>query len=188
MSSGKTLKWLKNKSLKDYKTIDLKTPYVPETNFYSAHDHKPVMDISGWATRHIEEARRRSSHEIAEALWRVAEKHPGGHPWQAGQYFEVQYSSTAEDHTVLSPRCIIGALILELPNGKAIARDIVRYGKNRAGIGGILPLRPAAMRDPDIRMALTQAQRLNDQGMSWEGIAWRFSSQVGYSRPQKRAA
>lgn len=170
MSSGSKFSWLNRKS-KTY----------PKVNFIKTTDHAPLgpKPVTPWGVvkdnvRYINPS---PGHQVAKMLNRVAMAHP--HPMDYGfvQYFAVNPST---GHIV--GRCVIGALILELPDGKRRAEMIMESGHNGSGIGAIAVFLPTEwVKDAQVFSALVRAQYMNDKKVPWATIAGTFARTVNYN-------
>lgn len=170
MSSSRFLRRYKHKKAVDYSKVPLKqmlvdvealSPKIPAVPTKTLITEKPVIN---WAPP-------RASHEVARILFKVAEQDRGfGH---AGAYFNPDGSA----------RCIIGALILELPNGRAIRSQIRAAGLNGASVGMIASMLPSEFSERQLLRDLMIAQSENDRFVPWDFIARSFARRVGYRAP-----
>jgi hypothetical protein len=172
MSSSRFLRRFKHKKAVDYSKVPLKqmlvdvealSPKIPAVPAKTFITEKPVIN---WAPP-------RASHEVARILLKVARRKDRGYN-QTGAYFYPDGSA----------RCIIGALILELPNGKAIRNQIRAAGLNGGSVGSIVTLLPYEFSERQLLHALMMAQSQNDQNVPWEHIARTFATRVGYRTPR----
>jgi hypothetical protein len=193
MSSSKSFKhWLKGKKSADFTKIPLKSDFItkpipsaPKTKLAEVPFYKkPIVDFVDFVevVDFVDFRRdfKDPAHEVAMLLFEIAGRHPG----QGLHGRNFVHSGGA-----IKAGCIIGALIMELPNGRSKAKQLINSGLANASLSSIQFALPRHWAHDSVTMrALSRAQAMNDNGARWDTIAHHFAREVGYHRPMKRAA